>query len=539
MRKSGFSLRFPTVSLGGPMTSITSRSFRWLATAFIACSIALTSAIAYFDTARAQDTSRLSQRERTFLNFVLSGDEAKATEFVRAAGINPNMLAGEPLSAWFYRSFNSSGPSNLRSLPVQRIVFETFKQNPNPANVADNSNLQNFCTYAPFPNNIQIQVNGTPAQRDAFRESQVAALKGHIDQMATSFESLLRYGLKDRRIITNVFMGCAFRGATNLGDGMVNTYAYDTLLAKMIRAGADINAETIAAQRPIQYAVERGFPDIVERLLRDGAQTNFVVRMSGSDRPNPAVPCAPRLLTSLYIYAYQGNWAKTKNPEAVVRIVKSLASRNISAMTAYGSLANDGSGRCIYKSFYDSVLDTGNIQFATAIKAAATKAVEQRPGKPAAPSPPPTAQPSSAPIERPAQIGDWRIVQDNGRPMAIAKADKIDGDHLAGLHLVCVPGGRLEYVTSALKLFEPMRALWINRAGDVYRITLTNAHARGADAVAISKHLLAEEEGNKGNPDGDKLLVQMSVDSDNGPMSNIQMTGFSKMRAYMLANCKS
>ena len=149
------------------------------------------------------------------------------------------------------------------------------------------------------------------------------------------------------------------------------------------------------------------------------------------------------------------------------------------------------------------------------------------------------AQPSSPGSERLTQIGEWRIIVKDGRSIAMAKAVSHQGDQLAGLNLECVAGGRLEYLAVALKLFDPIRTLWINSAGDVYKFNLVKGRASGSAAVAISKQVLAEEAAYLRQGSGEKWTLEMSIDSDNGPMSEIQMGGFSKMRSYMLTNCKN
>ena len=87
-----------------------------------------------------QRREMLPPRERTFLNIVFSGDEAKSVEYVQAAGINPNSIGGEPLSAWLFHF----GPA--ANINVQRIVFERFRQNPNPPNIGKDTDLSSFVT---------------------------------------------------------------------------------------------------------------------------------------------------------------------------------------------------------------------------------------------------------------------------------------------------------------------------------------------------------------------------------------------------------
>ncbi len=84
-----------------------------------------------------------------------------------------------------------------------------------------------------------------------------------------------------------------------------------------------------------------------------------------------------------------------------------------------------------------------------------------------------------------------------------------------------------------------MNSLWINVAGDVYEMRLANGRASGPTAVEMSKRFAAEDAGAARNGNSDNWNMEMSIHSDNGPMSEIQMGGFSKMRAYLLSACKS
>jgi hypothetical protein len=115
-----------------------------------------------------------------------------------------NAIGGEPLSTWFYGySFALQGPPYQRLPNVQRMVFETFHQNPNPARIGE-SPLQYFCQHAPFPMDIQTQNFGTPEQKRSLAQRQEAARKPYIEQMGTGFQGLVRYGLRDKRIINSV-----------------------------------------------------------------------------------------------------------------------------------------------------------------------------------------------------------------------------------------------------------------------------------------------------------------------------------------------
>ncbi len=466
-----------------------------LAMGLVLTSCALASAAAPWERWRA-----LSDRERTFLTTVFKGDEAKAVEYAQVAGINVNSIGGEPLSVWFYRNVDlGSNSPHYRNLSVQRIVFERFKQNANPK-IADETTLMYFCSSAPR------------ADRDE------GARKFHIDAMASSFESLVRYGLRDKAIINEIFGGCFFRNAT----GQVNEYTYDTLITKLLKAGADINyVGPPEHARPIEYAVKTLNAPAVERLVRDGAQVNFQIKAQCG------MQVAPTNLNGWVLSRLDARYA-----ESLIRIVAALARAGLPPTTKATYVTMNGYGSCVTKSPYDAAVDAGNLELAKAFKEAAASSAQS---KTAASPPSATAVASVAPAQAipaaPTNIGQWRIVNENGRLVAMANASKHRGDQLAGLRLECV-SGRLEYVPVALKL-DGMRSLWVNVAGDVYEMKLINGRASGASAATLSKTFLTEDKGG-----GDDLRLEMSVHTENGPMSEMLLGGFTKMRAYMLAACK-
>jgi hypothetical protein len=481
-------------------------------------------------TDRVAASAQPTERERTFLRLVFNGDEAKAVEYAQIANINVNSIAGEPLSTWFYRDGRSqSGRYELRNVAVQKIVFERFKQNPNPHVGPENSNLSLFCSYAPFQESIQILSMGTPAQINALHEHQDNQRRPHIEAMGVGFESLVRYGLKDKALITNLFMGCFFRNAAPL-----NAFVYDTVLSKMVHAGANINAESAGGERPIQFAVKMGNDAIVERLIGDGAQADYLVRQNGFDKPASNEKCSPRRDRSLYGIVFE--WAKPRNADALVAMVRALSLGGLSPMTKYGYIerGNDGSQRCAYTSFYDAVIDTGNIELAKRVKEAASS---QRP-------PPRQAGPASATVRptpvAPAavtQIGAWRIANDNGRLVAVANADNKTSNGFGALRLECV-AGKLEYAPIALKLTGPVTSLWLSVAGDAKEMKLVNQRASGASATTLSNEFAAIEQESLQGTTKD-WGIEFSVQSANHVGDNVVMTGFSEMRAYMRAHCKS
>lgn len=462
--------------------------------------------------------SDLSERERTFLNFVVQGQEAKALEYSQLAGINPNSIGGVPLSVWYFNwPSRMGGATVLRDATVQRLVFERFKQS---ANITGDraASLDLFCNNAPVP--IPLQA----ARHEAFtREAKLelrnkifAVQKPHIDAMANSFDALSRYGLRDKAALNRIFKAC-FTGPVALHD-----YFYDKVLAKLIKAGADINAPVNERRRPIQLAVRELNISVTGRLLRDGASVDFRIPFACNGAA-----------ASTTVDAYQLQNINAYEP-ALVEMAAVLWRRGFSPLA---KVSYPFGGRCVTKSLYDAAIDAGKLQLAKALKDIASL-------KPATTSAKPISQPAPSTAEKPAdtneltRIGPWRIAVLNGRLTAITKIDKPEGDELAGLWLQCMPGGRLEYVPIALKLFSKIQSLWVNDGGNVHEMRLVNERASGPSAVTLSKTFLAADAIAIRDGGGDRWVMEMSIHGENGPMSMIPMGGFSKMRAYMLANCK-
>jgi hypothetical protein len=100
-------------------------------------------------------------------------------------------------------------------------------------------------------------------------------------------------------------------------------------------------------------------------------------------------------------------------------------------------------------------------------------------------------------------------------------------------------GGRLEYVLVTANN-SPARALWLNGANDnLNEMRLVNGRAAGASATTLSKEFGTSEANMKRNGGADNWVTEMTVNDSNAPMSNMLMNGFSQMRGYMLAHCKS
>jgi hypothetical protein len=474
----------------------------------------------------SQKRDMLSPRERTFLTIVFSGDESKAAEYAQTASLNPNSIGGEPLSTWFY------GLGPVANINVQRIVFERFRQNPNPANVGDMEFLGGFCNMPSLPDNIRTNAQGTPAEKAELQQRQESARRGHVEKIMASFQSLLGYGLKDKAILARIFTGC-------MEHRMIPKTAayYDLVFAPMLKAGASIDGYD--NHRPLQMAMQDGNPDMVERLVADGADVIYHIP-SPTGLPYGQGPCQPRADQSLYRYVF--NYVRSNNEEAALRIIQALAFKGLSPMAKWGY--GDGGG-CKYTTLYDAVIDTGNLAYAARIKEIAGGV-----GKPAArpaPTPQPVAAAASvanapAPVV-PTRFGSWSISAGaDGRPIAAtlaANGPPSESGPLQALRLECVAGGKLEYVPVTAKN-SPARALWLNGADDnLNEMRLVNGRAAGAFAATLSKEFGTSEANIRRNGTADNWVMEMTVDDSNTPMSNIQMNGFSQMRSYMLAHCKS
>ncbi|WP_316199202.1 hypothetical protein [Bradyrhizobium sp. SZCCHNS2002] len=455
----------------------------------------------------------LSPRERTFLDIVFSSDEAKATEYARAAGINPSAIGGEPLSVWFY------GLGPVANTDVQRIVFERFRQNPNPARPGDMAFINRFCDMGPLPDNIRIAVQGTPDQKAALQQRQDNARRAYADKIMASFNSLLGYGLRDRTILTRIFVGCL----ANRSIPKTSEY-YDLVLAPMVKAGANTDGDD--TYRPLLNAMQDGNPDLVERLIADGADVIYHLPSNFGNTPYGQGPCQPRGDQSLYRYAF--GYVRSPNEDAALRIIKALALKGLSPLAKWGY---GSEGACKYTTLYDAVLDTGNMAYAARIKD-----IAESTGKPTA-ARPATAQTTAAPASSPAPtaFGAWRITAENGRLAATASTGKANGNHLSGLRLECATPGLLEYVPVAPR---QVSMLWVNGMDDVqHRILLTGGRVMGAENSLLSKEFLGSEANYARNGTSD-WGIEMSIDGPEAGMQTVRMGGFSQMRSYMLANCR-
>lgn len=478
----------------------------------------------------------LSQREQTFLRLVFSGDEAKATEFERVASINVNAIGGEPLSVWFYRLGSiDMRPEYYRNVAVHNLVFGRFRQNANPASIGD-TNLRSYCRHAPTRQDLFIQVQGTPEQKQALAAMQEADRRPHVEAMAVGIDSLLRYGLKDRRLVTEIFVGCFYRNGAPL-----TVAVYDAVISKLVRAGVDVNALPEGERLlPIQVAVERLNGPIIQRLIEDGAKPRVAQRQRSALGFNRqlsqplAGQCEPRREQSIYNEIFRH--ARTNNPTQIIEVVGALSKAGLSPLDKYGHVENRGGTiHCVHKSFYDAVVDTGNLSFAAAVKAAAIAPAPARSEKqPATVSPDATGNSPAVP----AQFGAWKIVLGaDRRPVAMANAAPQGPARFAGLRVECVAGGRLEYVPVAATP-GAMTSLWFNDGGNVFEMKLSRGRASGASATTLSKEFAAMDAGYARGGQA-KWTIEMSVESDNGPMAEMAMDGFSEMRRFMLANCKA
>lgn len=473
----------------------------------------------------------LSQRERTFLTYVFEGNEAKAVEYAQVAGINPNSIAGLPLSVWYYRQGKDRfGRDVHRELGVQRIVFERFRQNPNPPNIGDNTQIDNFCSYAPITTSSHLR---NPTETANLLARQQEAQRPHVRAMAAGLESLLRYGLRDRRQLTELFAGCMFKSAVP-----VTAEFYDQVPAKAVRAGADINVENQGGERAVANAVFFLRADLLEHLIRDGAQVKYMRKRHGLDREGTKAACQPRADQSIYWEVFKR--VRTDKQPEVLKVVRVLAAHGLSPLTKYGwpGTAANGQPGCMYKSFYDAIIDTGNLDYARAVKAAAEGAgsAQSTPAaRHAAVAPAPPAHVAPAP---PSQIGMWKIAAaGDGRPLASVAGEPMPGG-IREIRIECRPGGRLEYVPVSTG-GEPVRALWFVGTDDrEFAVPLSNGHVAGSNAAALSRELLALEKLmlGKGSRQWSAAFI---LNDENHDRSEINFTGFSKMRAHMLASCRN
>lgn len=473
----------------------------------------------------------LSQRERTFLTYVFEGNEAKAVEYAQVAGINPNSIAGLPLSVWYYRDGRDhTGRDVHRELSVQRIVFGRFRQNPNPPNIGNDTQIDKFCSYAPLSTAAHLR---SPAEIANLRARQEELQRPHVQAMAAGLESLLRYGLRDRKQLTELFLGCIFESAVP-----VTAAFYDRVPAKAARAGADLNAETTSGERAVELAIRNLDADLLSHLIRDGAQVKYIRKRNGLDREGTRAACQPRADQSVYLLVYKH--VRTDKQAEVAKVARVLAAHGLSPFTKYGWPGRSANGQpgCMYKSFYDAIIDTGNLDYARAVKAAAEGAgsAQSTPAtKHAAVAPAPPAHVAPA---APSQIGTWRIAAaGDGRPLASVAGEPMPGG-IREMRIECRPGGRLEYVPVSTG-GEPIRALWFVGTDDrEFAVPLSNGHVAGSNAAALSRELLALEKLmlGKGSRQWSAAFI---LNDENHDRSEINFTGFSKMRAHMLASCRN
>lgn len=447
---------------------------------------------------KARAAPQPTDRERTFLRLVFNGEEQKAVEYAQVAGINANSIAGEPLSAWFYRDGRSQyAKIELSNLNVQKIVFERFRQNANPPNITD-SNLQYFCGFA-------------PGQSDNARQP-------YIQAMAAGFDSLVHYGLRDKKIVTDIFLGCIIRNAAPLTG-----YVYDTVITRMLRAGADINARSVSGERPIEEALKTLNADVAERLIRDGAEVTMVLK----------APCPEPSNLYGYLFAY----LRPRDTEPVVRIVKALSAAGLPPTIKAAYADSGGYGRCHYSSFYDAVIDTGNLDFARAIQAASSARVS---AAPAATTQPIVPSPAAVGTPQAQKFGFWQTsVNADGRPAATSNAANSADASIRQLRLECVAGGKLEYVAVPAKA-ETIQALWVDGVDDMQNeLPLVNGRVTGKAAAQLSKEFLTAEANARKDGAQNEWTMGITANDANREASRINGAGFSQARSYLLANCKN
>jgi hypothetical protein len=469
----------------------------------------------------------LSPKEVTFLRFVYNGDEAKAVEYAQLAGINPDSMADEPLSVWFYDMDELMAPGMHRDVRVHKIVFDRFKQNPNPP-LRDVRGMQSYCSYAPMPHDFNTQWNGTNTEKQLIANAQWEALKKHVDVMTAGFDSLRKYGLTDRGILTAMLTGCVF---PNPGD--ISEYVYDHLATKLVKAGADINqsgSQFGRPGRPIELVVQRANVPVLQRLLHDGAQVRFAI----------SNPCGGKG-TDLYGYLLNG---RPPNFDQVVQMVGLLTAAGLPADRPITAAAGFGSTYCHPTTIYDEALTAGNLDFAKALKVAmATPAVQAAPALVSSAQTDVSASvPAAMAVDpvKPTKFGAWSITADpSGRPVAASPSVNAPDVTVRRLQLECAVGGRLEYVPISAKA-TALNSLWVSGMDDAQsELPVVNGRLSGKSAAWLSQAFLkAEASAAKSG----QAKWGLSVVADNPnivAVTDVDGAGFSQMRSYMLAHCKS
>jgi hypothetical protein len=315
-------------------------------------------------------------------------------------------------------------------------------------------------------------------------------------------------------------MGCYFQNGATVDD-----YAYDNLLAKLLRAGADINMTTPGGDHPITRAVANLNLPILERLLRDGAAVDFPIRvlcMKPEEKPN--------------LYLYLTPFIKTNDPERLLSVIGELSRAGLSpfAKTSFG-----GAVACKNTSFYDLVVDAGNLELAKAIK----NAVKADNTSPPPNRPPLQTVPNSGNGGLPGgKVGNWQIGSTpDGRPYAIAETVEGDGGRIKALRLECVAGGQLEYLpvtTHGAPVHAILLDVDMENTANAVELKAVNGRIAGPSAVRLSKEFLtAEAEARKQDPTEDWAISLIL----NDPMyagDMINGRGFSEMRQSLLQHCK-
>jgi hypothetical protein len=137
-------------------------------------------------------------------------------------------------------------------------------------------------------------------------------------------------------------------------------------------------------------------------------------------------------------------------------------------------------------------------------------------------------------------FGAWTIAAgSDGRLVATARLAN-PGGPLRELRIECRTGGRLEYVPVTADGTR-VQSIWLNSGIDDTQSQLqaTSGRFSGAAAAELSKQFLAAEADAKRNGAAGEWAFEITVNDSNSSGSNIQAAGFSRMRAHMLANCKS
>lgn len=490
-----------------------------------------------------EQVGRLRPDEAKFIRAVLAGDEEAAMALAQTGRINPNQLAGQPLSGWFYSGI--LGGKGLIDPNVHRIVFQTFRQGPNPPNIGLGDGA--ICKQAPsFKWDEEIAKSGTPEQKKSQIDRWQAEWRELHSKIASSFQSLLRYGLRDRQIITAMFQGCFF------DNPIASDERYDMVIRPMIKAGANINAPNYEGQPPIERAISLPQISILSRLLEDGARTDVPAVWYGPPGQREDMGCTPRLERSVFKHLFLAQehyrlWKESRpndpmlsqRKKNILTVVELLSKAGFSPMREYGSRSESGlDTECRRITLYGEIAKTDG-PFAEEVKSVALLN-----SKTSAASPPPVA--AAAPIPRAAAsvtIDSWRVsTRGDGRDYATVTSTSTNkGKGLKELQIECAPSGNLEFVLLPYGN-ERMASLIpeeFDGAPEVKPFKAVNNRIAAPESVRLMKLLLAEDNNARKSGAANSWTFVFFIDNPQATGYSADMGGLTKVRQHLLQRCKA